>query len=112
MSTYTTGYDNNEGDRYTEVEIDYELEKGGREFPLGVRHCHTYYDIPDQIVVNSVRVMYVEFYNPHGDLLASIKREALNPLVLKHEDDDAMQRIMDQVDSDDCFCELLAGAAG
>ena len=93
--TYLDGYDDEAHDRYIEYTIDYTYTPGYmdsvdstgiNDFPVG-----------PEIYVNSVRLSYIEFFEPvTGHLIAKVDRVDIQ----RNARDVLEQQILDRVDAD------------
>lgn len=104
MSSYVYGYDDEEGDRYIEVQIYYETEEPVYE--KATWSCPEYY-LPGQIYVTSVEVLFVEYYDKDGNIIDKIKRPNPPTAGWQQLDREEEARICDWVDNQDCICEDL-----
>jgi hypothetical protein len=105
-NSYVYSYDDETHDRFFEVRIWFDTEEPYTE-PRSW-DCPGYH-IPGQIYVTSVEVLYVEYYNPDGDLICAVHRpaDANQKPVWKMLDRDEEARICDWVDNGDCICDDL-----
>ena len=104
--SYTHGYDDDKGERYIEVEIDYTLSEGGWEYPHPCTPSVRFW-IPHIIEVDSVRVMLVEYYSTSGDIIASIKREDIGPKAIASLDAEQLEYINTELEDDSVLYENM-----
>jgi hypothetical protein len=102
MSTYIYSYDDETHDRFYEVEIEFSTEE-----PYHGATERGFYRIAGEIIIEKVRVLYVEYYNPDGDTICKIKRENMNPICVKLLDSEEEERIINWVCDGDPICDDL-----
>lgn len=111
MSTYVYGYDDEAGERYIEVEIDYDFEPGyWDQIPGGYNYQR--YWVSGEISINKVEVLFVEFYNPSGDVIAKLKREDFSDESKRVLDGEAFEWVQAEVENWDVLADDLAENAG
>ena len=93
MSTLRYDYDDANGERNIEVEIDYEF-RGGYEERVEGRA----YWVRGEIDLRSVRVEAVSYYNPDGDVMTRIKRADMSQPATVALDAEAYNDVQAEVD--------------
>ena len=82
MSLYVHGFDDENHDCYIECEIDYECDEGyWDQVPGG--YSYQRYFVDGEIIIESVAVLFVEYYDPDGNIIARIERKNMQEDALK-----------------------------
>ena len=97
-------WDNEEGTMHTFCEVAYTCEEGYTE---RIQDSCLSYTCPGQLYVEDVHILFVEYYNPHGDLIARIMRENIGEEALIHLTDECIAYVEGEVDNNGALCEDL-----
>jgi hypothetical protein len=104
MSSYCHGFDNEEGTCYIECMIEYSTEEPYHE--PATWSCPEY-SIDGEIIIESVDVLFVEYYDPHGNVIAKIKGEDMQEQAKIDLDNRVEEQMINEVCDGDPICDTL-----